>query len=139
VAPTSGATSDETVEPLPPEYAELSNGEWFLVGSRCTECGSKFFPETLICADCTSRAMERTHLAREGTVYTKTTVALAPEGFEAPYGIAWVDLPDGPRAFGQLEDSDNVAIGDRVVVTVGVIRRNRDGRAVAGHRFRKIS
>jgi uncharacterized OB-fold protein len=76
-------------------------------------------------------------LGGSGTVYAKTTVGLGPPGFDPPYGLAWVDLPDGPRAFGQLDHPDDVEIGDSVELVVRVIRHDTDGTAVLGHVFRK--
>jgi uncharacterized protein len=120
-----------------PEYAVQVDGDWRLVGSRCTACGMTFVPTAATCASCGSRSLEAAQLGGPGTVYTKTTVGFGPPGFEPPYGLAWVDLPAGARAFGQLADPDEVEIGDTVDVDVGVIRHNADGTAVLGHVFRK--
>jgi uncharacterized OB-fold protein len=128
----------EPVATRGPEYAEQVNGAWHLVGSRCTSCASTFFPQATTCATCGSRSLEVTHLSGRGTVYTKTTVGFGPAGFEPQYGLAWVDLPEGARAFGQLDDPDTVAIGDEVELIVRVIRLDPDGTPVLGHAFRKL-
>jgi uncharacterized OB-fold protein len=120
-----------------PEYAVQVDGEWQLVGSRCTQCGTAFVPIAATCASCGSRSLETAHLGGPGTVYTRTTVGFGPPGFDAPYGLAWVDLPSGARAFGQLANPEEVAIGDTVEIEVGVIRHDADGTAVLGHVFRK--
>ena len=121
-----------------PEYAVQVNGEWQLVGSRCVPCGASFFPQVTTCAACGSRTLETAHLGGPGTVYTKTTVGYGPPGFDPPYGLAWIDLPAGARAFGQLEDPDQVAIGDRVELFVRVVRHDSNGTDVLGHAFRKV-
>jgi uncharacterized OB-fold protein len=120
-----------------PEYAAQVDGEWQLVGSRCTDCEAVFFPPAATCASCGSRSLVTAHLPGPGVVYTKTTVGFGPPGFEPPYGLAWVDLPAGARAFGQLVDSEKVEIGDTVDLDVRVVRHDTDGTAVLGHVFHK--
>jgi uncharacterized OB-fold protein len=120
-----------------PEYAAQVDGEWQLIGSRCSDCGTTFVPRAATCAACGSRSLARAHLGGPGKVYTKTTVGFGPPGFDPPYGLAWVDLPAGARAFGQLADPEQVQIGDTVELDVRVIRHDPDGTAVLGHVFRK--
>lgn len=120
------------------EWIEYTTDGWRLVGSRCTACGAVFFPAATACADCAARGMERTLLHGDGTVVQKTTIGIAPPGFEAPYGLAWVDLDAGPRAFGQVDDPSEVKIGDRVTLAPGTVWRQKDGTPVIGHRFRKV-
>jgi uncharacterized OB-fold protein len=44
-------------------------------------------------------------------VYTQTTIAVAPEGFEGPYRVGVVDLGDG-RVLARI--SEDAEIGDAV-------------------------
>ena len=74
-----------------------------LLGTRCTSCGSYFFPrETYFCKNpaCTGREFEEVELSRRGTVWSFTNNCFQPpapymssEPFE-PYTIAAVELAD---------------------------------------------
>jgi len=55
---------------------------------------------------------------RTGTIYTETTVHIAPEAFQkdVPYQIAIVELDDGAKLTARIAGAP-VKIGDRVVET----------------------
>jgi uncharacterized protein len=133
----------ELVEPkggarwLAPDLIEKVDRGWQLVGSKCEQCGARYFPRTTVCASCLGRDVSRVHLSAKGRLYTLTTVAMAPPGFSAPYRLGWVDLDDGPRVFGQVipADSDEPRIGDVLTVAASVIRTDPDGTPVYGHAF----
>lgn len=79
-----------------------------------------------------------------GEVYSFTTVADAPEGFEetAPYMLALVKLDEGPIITAQLTDifgPEQVQIGMRVEMVTRRIRANGpDGIIEYGYKFRPI-
>jgi uncharacterized OB-fold protein len=90
-----------------------------LIGSRCTVCGSYFFPKQLFfCANprCDSRELEEVQLSRTGTIwsYTNNCFAppppyVAPEPFE-PYAVAAVELgPERMTVLGQVARGVDVA------------------------------
>ncbi|MDZ7688301.1 MAG: zinc ribbon domain-containing protein [Halobacteriales archaeon] len=92
------------------DWAEaLREGE--LVGQECDDCGNVTSTPKAACTDCGSRALSRVTLPEEGTVYTETTVAVAPEGFEGGYKVGVVDLGEA-RVLGRLDDE--AEIGDVV-------------------------
>ena len=72
-----------------------------LLGTRCTSCGSYFFPrETYFCKnpDCLGREFDEVELSRTGTVWSFTNNCfeppppyLSPDPF-VPYAIAAVEL-----------------------------------------------
>lgn len=72
-----------------------------LVGSRCSACGSYFFPrEQVVCRNprCRSTQLEACELSRAGTLWSFTSSAyrppppfVAPEPFE-PFALAAVEL-----------------------------------------------
>jgi uncharacterized protein len=82
-----------------------------LLGQICSACGHITAAPKAACAQCGSRAITTTELDGEGEVYSVTTVAVAPEGFESPYEVALIDLGAG-RVLGRIDGT--VAIGDRV-------------------------
>lgn len=92
---------------LPGEHAldaqvmRRSGDGWVLVGSRCPECRSLYYPPRELCAHDLSECVAE-ELSREGTLYAAVQISVAPQGFSAPYWVAYVDLDDGPRVFAPL-------------------------------------
>jgi len=80
-----------------------TEGEPALLGTRCRECGTYFFPrETTFCRNpaCRSTALDEVPLSRRGTVWSYTTnhyppplPYVAPDPF-VPYTVAAVELAE---------------------------------------------
>jgi len=122
------------------DIVEHVDGRWHFVGVECSGCGAHFFPKVQICSLCLSRELTRVHCARTGRLHSFSTVRMAPPGFAAPYRLAWADLDDGVRAFGQLvpADGSEPPVGAPVEVDVVVVRRDADGTEVFGPAFRLV-
>lgn len=93
-----------------------------MTGSRCSSCGACFYPQRSVCSRCLAE-LEPVELSTRGTVYTYTVVHQAGPGFETPYTLVYVDLPEGVRMLGQLDGEP--AIGIEV--------------ELAGERFRPVA
>lgn len=94
------------------DWAEAAR-EGELVGLECDDCGNVTGTPKAACTECGSRSMSRITLPDEGTVYTETTVAVAPEGFDGGYKVGLVELGEtGARVLGRLDD--DAEIGDLV-------------------------
>ena len=89
----------------------LESGD--LRGQRCPACGHETAAPKAACARCGSRELETISLPTEGVVYTESTVAVAPEGFDAPYRVAVIDLGE-VRILARLADDCEADIGDEV-------------------------
>lgn len=70
-----------------------------LMGSACRKCGYATFPPRADCPRCMAGEFEFREVSGRGTLYTHTTIAAAPTGFEneVPYTIGVVDLEEGGR------------------------------------------
>ena len=72
-----------------------------LLGSRCPACGEVFFPRRLVCASCLHEGTEDTELSTSGKIYTWTYCHVPLFGKKdadvSGYGVAQIDLPEGPR------------------------------------------
>ncbi|GAA1760797.1 Zn-ribbon domain-containing OB-fold protein [Nocardioides hankookensis] len=89
-----------------------------LLGSRCTTCGSVFFPPTSgFCANpaCAGEEFEETALSRRGTVWSYTDAQyqppapyVAPDPF-VPFALAAVELTEGLVVLGQVAQGYGVA------------------------------
>ena len=92
-----------------------------LMGSVCSDCGFATFPPRADCPECLSGNFEFSERNGRGTIYTYSTIAAAPTGFddEVPYTVAVVDLDEGGRLLGWLGESipdDRVEIGMEIQV-----------------------
>ncbi|TMR07222.1 Zn-ribbon domain-containing OB-fold protein [Nonomuraea turkmeniaca] len=100
--------------------AACARGE--LVIQRCTACDRRVHLPEATCPWCGGGELVFEPVSGEGTVHTFTVVhrsfAPAYRGRE-PYVMAWVDLPEGARAFGHVVGCapEEVRIGMPVRVT----------------------
>jgi len=102
-----------------------------LGGSKCTTCGTVYFPPRPVCPECTHhrQSIEKMvpfQLSGAGEVLSFTIVHEAAEGFEmqVPYVLALVKTDEGPVLTGQVVDLEpqNVRIGQRVHATFRKLR-----------------
>lgn len=115
----TGELPGETTERL--GYSEwaaaLRDGE--LLGQECPECDHVTAAPKAACARCGSRDIATVPLPTEGEVYSETTIAVPPEGFNGEYQLALVELGEA-RVLGRINGT--VEIGDVVtfdeVITV---------------------
>lgn len=85
--------------------------EGLLLGQRCEACDHLTAAPKAACARCGDRTLTVEALPTTGVVYTQTTIAVAPAGFEAPYRVGIVQLGDA-RVLGRIPDE--AEIGDSV-------------------------
>lgn len=119
---------------------EESNGEVRLIGMRCPVCNTRTFPAKDICHECANeKGLEPAPLSPTGTLYSFAEVHAAPKGFPSPYVIAYVDLPEGVRLFGQVEHpAAELKMDETVRVVLGQVKTNADGVPVISYKFRKL-
>jgi uncharacterized OB-fold protein len=90
-----------------------------LIGSRCTSCGSTFFPRTQgFCRNprCAGEEFEDATLSRRGRVWSYTDAQYQPpapyvattDPYE-PFALAAVELPEGIVVLGQVASGYGVA------------------------------
>lgn len=116
------------------------DGEPRLLGSRCTACGTVFFPkETFACRNphCGSRALEETPLSNRGTLWSFTDNRYPPpppfvasDPFE-PYAIAAVELAaEKMVVLGQVVrgvGTDRLAVGMEMELVVETLFEDEAG------------
>jgi uncharacterized OB-fold protein len=111
------------------EIAVAEDGSTRLRGVRCADCGLKVFPVTDVCPACLSSRLEALPLSSEGRLYCYTTVHVAPPGWQTPYVVGYVDMPEGVRLFGKVRAPDPGKL--RVDMPVAVVVDAADG----GYRY----
>ena len=90
-----------------PRIWRLQAQRYRLEGTKCTQCGSLFFPPQQICRNCKSRELQTYAFAGRGKIYTYSVVYNAPLQFKeyVPYIVALIDLDEGPRITAQIVDT----------------------------------
>ena len=111
-----------------------------LIGSRCQECGTEFFPPVYRCRRCGSEKIKDKEMPREGKIMTYTRLHEPLPGFEAqvPFYLAVVRLENGAKVLGQVVDSPDefVKTGARVKATVRRAKVDGDsGQIIYGYKF----
>jgi uncharacterized protein len=111
-----------------------------LGGSKCTMCGTAYFPPRVVCPTCAHHResigkMVPFQLSGDGEVFSYSIVHDAAEGFEmqVPYVLALVKTVEGPMLTGQVVDINpsEVRIGLKVRATFRKLRE--EGRAGVIH------
>lgn len=121
----------------PGELEIHPDGSGNLVGSRCTSCGSHFFPVREACSGCLSRDLETVPLSTEGILYTFSIVRQSAPQFEVPYALGYVDLPEDLRIMGQISgcDIEDITIGMPVRLVLEPFGHDDEGAPLTGFRF----
>jgi uncharacterized OB-fold protein len=131
------ATQEKPRTLLCGDAAEVSaGGRAVLIGGRCADCGARAFPRPPVCTNCMGENIVAEKLPREGTLYAFSTVHIAPKKWKLPMRIGYVDLEDGVRVFTHLE-GDDLAIGDKVEVGIGVVGQD-DAGAIESFVFKRV-
>ena len=115
-----------------------------LVGSRCTSCGSTFFPPVAPGSDafcrnprCAGEEFVDAELSRHGRVWSYTDAQYQPpapyipatDPYE-PFALAAVELPEGIVVLGQVADGYGVAdleVGREVELVVEPLHTDEAG------------
>jgi uncharacterized OB-fold protein len=111
-----------------------------LVGSRCTTCGSTFFPRTSgFCRNprCDGEEFDDAELSRRGRVWSYTDAQYQPPppyipatDPYVPFALAAVELPEGLVVLGQVADGYGVGdleVGREVELVVETLYTDESG------------
>lgn len=102
------------------KYKEALLSGKFL-GLKCNKCGAYTVPPKKVCMECTSEDLDIAEINKKGEIKTFTVIKVPPEGFDAPYIVAMVELDEGPWVMGNVIDvdpykADMELIGKKVVI-----------------------
>jgi len=118
-----------------------------LIASRCKACDALTFPRQDACPHCTERGGEEVLLSRSGTLWSWTIQRFPPpvpytgptdrETF-TPYGVGYVELPEGIRVEGRLTENDpsKLEIGMQMELTFETFGQDASGNDVLTFAFR---
>jgi uncharacterized OB-fold protein len=142
-----GSTVAVTYEAITPDFTvpqfTLTDppGETSFTGVECTSCHAVLIQDFERCPICQAvNSLAQRSVSQSGRLYSYSIIRAAPRGFTAPYVIAYVDLPEGPRVFGHLDldASAQADLDQPVEVYRGPIGQGTDGEPMIGVRFRLV-
>ena len=100
-ANTEGAAAGPL--PVVPFLKIPEDGDPYLEGHKCKECGAIFLGERSICSSCSARdQIEPVKLSNHGELYVFSIVYRSFPGIDVPYVSAVVDLEGGGTVKGNL-------------------------------------
>ena len=135
-------------KPLPVvEYLKIpDDGEPYLEGYKCGNCGTIFLGERHVCSKCGARdQMSTVKLSNSGKLYSFSIVHRSFPGIEVPYVSAVVDLDDGVAIKGNLinvePDPDKIQFDMPVEVVFkdALGRKDKDGNSYLSFFFQPKS
>ena len=108
-----------------------------LAGNQCKACGQVFFPKAeKVCLNCLEGPLEDLPLSRKGKLCSYTVVHMRASGFQPPYAVGFVDLPEGVRVFAplEMEEGKPFKVGMEMEVRVGTLWEEED-KEILGFKF----
>jgi uncharacterized OB-fold protein len=121
---------------------EAGNGG-ALLGSRCFDCGERFFVMRDICEHCQSTRLEEIQLSKTGTLYAFSVMYYPPpppyQGGEpfSPFGIGWVELPERLVIYSLLSENNpqKLAVGMEMELIFSVFAKDEHGNEIIVPQF----
>lgn len=134
--------SDNHEDVMFPElFATDRGGNVRLVAGYSKESDNYTFPKYMADPVSFSDEIEERMLSPEGELHSFTVVRRSMPEFPVPYALALVDFPEGVRVMAQVEvdDPESLTIGEAMGVTVGTVKKTKDGKEVKSYKFYPIS
>ncbi len=112
-----------------------------LIAGRCKKCGTYTFPKYYACPNCFSDELEDAPLSQKGVLHSFTIVRRSLPDYPVPYALGLVNFPEGVRVMAQIEaeNPEELKIGMEMGITVGTIRKGKDGKDIKSYKFSPVS
>ena len=117
-------------------------GDPYLEGYKCGNCGAVFLGERSVCSKCFTRdKMSTIRLEESGTLYSFSVVYRSFPGIDVPYVSAIVDLDGGGTVKGNLiniePDPAKIDFGMKVKLTYqdALGRKDKEGNSYLSYFF----
>lgn len=114
-----------------------------LVGKRCSNCNTVYFPPRMICSNCTPpHVNEDFQLSGVGKITSYTVVHVPPEEHSdvSPYILAVIETKEGPKLTSQIVECNekDLYIDMPVEMVLRKITKTNDGLISYGYKFRPL-
>ena len=119
---------------IPPTWRSKPE-KYRLVGSKCTDCGSVYFPQKNLCDKCSLSTVDFVFSGR-GVVESYTIIRTPPAGFTGPYLVAIIKLKEGPKITANVV-GEKIVIGDEVGSVFRRLNDTTEGVIHYGLKFKK--
>jgi uncharacterized OB-fold protein len=122
---------------FPELFRTDEQGRVRLVAGYSKESNNWTFPKYLADPVSFSDEVEERLLSPTGELHSFTVVRRSMPEFPVPYALALVDFPEGVRVMAQVEtnDPEGLKIGQKMGVTVGTVKKSKDGKDVKSYKF----
>lgn len=133
------AQNDEIM--FPELFTVDDSGRVRLIAGYSKDSDNWTFPKYLADPVSFSDEVEEKMLSPEGELHSFTVVRRSMPEFPVPYALALVDFPEGVRVMAQVEtdDPEGLKIGQKMGVTVGRVKKTKDGKDVNSYKFYPIN
>jgi uncharacterized OB-fold protein len=113
-----------------------TDGHIRLLGGRCRACEDLSFPRAAVCTNCLSEDIETVDLPEQGTLYSYSIVHQAPKGWNVPYVLGYVDLPNTVRVFAHIDvPHADLTVDMKVKLSIGVVGTDAAGAPRSTYTF----
>jgi uncharacterized OB-fold protein len=134
---------------LAPHLLQLDGDQPTLLGSRCSDCGERYFPAARSCTRCCGTRLARCALGHRGRLWSWTVQDFCPkppydgaagDADFRPYGVGYVEMEGGLKVEGRLLPADpaRLQIGMPMELTLEPYRRDSDGTPIHTYAFRPV-
>ncbi len=131
--------NDEVI--FPELFTIDESGTVRLLAGYSKEADNWTFPKYLADPVSFSDEIEERPLSPTGELHSFTIVRRSMPEFPVPYALALVDFPEGVRVMAQVETDDAGALelGQKMGVTVGRVKKSKDGKDVKSYKFYAVN
>jgi uncharacterized OB-fold protein len=117
-----------------------------LIGCKCQKCGELFFVKRAICENCQSQALEEITLSGTGKLYAFSIMyypappPYIPANPFVPFGVGWVELPEGLVIYSLLtvNDASKLKIGMEMELILKKFAEDKYGNDIIVPMFKPV-
>lgn len=116
-----------SVEKIKPFYDGLMDGK--LMATKCSKCGTIYFPPQSFCPTCRKSEMQWMELSREGELLTFTVINIKPASFAHydDYIVGIARLKEGINVTAWVREKDPKRLKVGMRVKIEVVKRQPEG------------
>lgn len=126
------------------DMPETPDGDFYLLGNKCSHCGRYFFPKVERCLYCPSKKLTDKKIGRSGKIYTFTNCNYPPPGQKykgaIPYGLGLIALDEGIIIPSRIAENDprKLSAGMPVALFCEKLYEDDDGNEIVCFSYRVI-